>query len=70
MFDFFGLLLGYINAVWQFFQSLLSSLLLAVTFLVTSLSLPNALLSYMPPIIGSAILCFMAVFLVRFLIGK
>lgn len=70
MFEFFDMVGGFLDLLWQYVSNMFSSLLLAVTFLATSLSFPQMLIAYMPPIIGSAILIFMAVYVVRFLIGK
>lgn len=70
MFDFFSQVIGFIEVAWQYFMNLISSLIMAVGFLATSISFPLAIVSYMPAIIGTAIVVFMAIFVIRFLIGR
>ncbi len=70
MFDFFSQVLGYLEVAWSYFINLIESLLMAIGFLISATSFSTAIVSYMPPIIGSAIVVFLAIFLVKFLAGR
>lgn len=70
MFDFFSKILGYVEVAFDYLLNLIDSLLMAVGFLATSSSFAFTLVSYMPPIIGTAIVVFLAIFLIKFLIGR
>lgn len=70
MFDFFNQLIGYIEVVFNYLYNTVTSFIMALGFLATSLSFPQAILGSLPPIIASSVLCVMAVYVIRFLIGK
>lgn len=70
MFDFFSKVLGYLEVAWSYFINLIESLLMAIGFLISATSFSTAIVSYMPPIIGSAIAVFLAIYLVKFLAGR
>lgn len=71
MFEFFDIILGFIQNAWQFFVNFLETLLLAVTTLWQAGShviLIGAL--YMPPIIATSCLIVVAIMVIKFLIGR
>lgn len=70
MFDFFSKILGYVEVAFDYLLNLIESLLMAVGFLAASTSFPFTLVSFMPPIIGTAIVVFLAIFVIKFLIGR
>lgn len=70
MFEFFSKIIGFISSVWDYFINFIESLVQAVAFLVSSSAFAVALIGYMPGIIGTAIVVFLAVFIVKFLIGR
>lgn len=70
MFDFFDKILGFIETVFTFFLNLVQSLIQAVVFLGSSSSFVLSLIGFMPTIIGTAITCFFAVYVIKFLIGR
>lgn len=70
MFDFFSKILGYVEVAFDYFLNLIESLVMALWFVGTSSSFPLTLVSFMPPIIGTAIVVFIAIFLIKFLIGR
>lgn len=70
MFDFFSQMLGYVEVAFDYLVNLIESLLMAVGFLTSAAGFTTGLISYMPPIIGTAIVVFVAIFLIKFLIGR
>lgn len=70
MFDFFEKILGFVDAVWNYFVNLIDSLILAVVFLGSSSNFATAIIGFMPPIIGTAIVVFLAIYVIKFLIGR
>ena len=70
MFDFFSKILGFVEVVFDYFVNLIESLLMAVYFTGTAVSVTTYLVPFMPAIIGSAIVVFLAIYLIRFLIGR
>lgn len=70
MFDFFSKILGFVEVVFDYFVNLIESLLIAVYFTGTAVSFTTYLVPFMPAIIGSAIVVFLAIYLIRFLIGR
>lgn len=70
MFEFFDGILGFFETIGQFIQNLIGSLIMAVTFMTNSVNFSLALIQYVPAIIGSAIVIFLAIFIIRFLLLK
>lgn len=70
MFDFFDKILGFVEIIWDYFINLIESLAMAVYFVGTSVSFTTYIVPFMPAIIGSAIVVFMAIYLIKFLIGR
>lgn len=70
MFDFFNQVLGFIQTVFDFFISLVESLILGISLLVSSIDLPLLLVGYVPPILGSAIVVCFSIYIIKFLIGR
>lgn len=70
MFDFFSKILGFVEVVFDYFVNLIESLFMAVYFTGTAVGFTTYLVSFMPAIIGSAIVVFLAIYLIRFLIGR
>lgn len=69
MFDFFGKLLGYVEFFWDFFITSVNASFEAIKFLIASFGLGSTLMPFMPSIIGTAIVSFGAVFMIRFLLN-
>lgn len=70
MFDFFDKILGFIEVIWDYFLNLIESLAMAVYFVGNSVNFTTYLVPFMPAIIGSAIVVFVAIYLIKFLIGR
>lgn len=70
MFDFFGEILGFVSSVFQFFVNLVESLIQAVVFMASGVGFATAIVPFMPSIIGTAIVIFLAIFVIKFLIGR
>lgn len=70
MFDFFESILGFFETVGQFIENLIGSLIMAVIFMTKSVTFALALIQYVPAIIGSAIVIFLAIYIIRFLLLK
>ena len=70
MFEFFDQLLSYVTSFFSFFTNIIASLLLAVRFILDALELPVLLAGVMPPIIGTAVLIFVGLYVLKFLIGR
>lgn len=70
MFDFFDKIIGFVETVFSFFINLVESLIQAVVFLGHSSSFAIALVPFMPSIIGTAIVVFFAIYVIKFLIGR
>lgn len=70
MFDFFDKLIGYVSVAFEFFLNLIESLLMAIGFMGTSVSFVGSIIMYMPSIIGTAVAIFLAIFVIKFLIGR
>ena len=70
MFDFFSKILGFVEVLFDYFVNLIESLIMAVYFAGTAVSFTTYLVPFMPAIIGSAIVVFVAIYLVKFLIGR
>lgn len=69
MFDFFSKILGYAEMMWSFFINSINMCISALGFLLSSLGMPNVIAPFMPTIIGTAITCFVAVYLIKFLLS-
>lgn len=70
MFEFFDQILGYIEMFFTFFTNMVRSLGMAFTLLTTSISFPMTLTEFMPPLIGSAVVVFVSIYVVKFIIGR
>ena len=51
-------------------REMIESLLMAIGFLTSAGAFTSAMISFMPPIIGTSIAVFAAIFLIKFLIGR
>lgn len=69
MFDFFGKILGYAEMMWSFFINSINMCISALGFLLSALGMPNVIAPFMPMIIGTAITCFVAIYLVKFILN-
>lgn len=70
MFDFFNQISGFAVSLFQFFVNLVESLIQAVIFMGSGVSFSLAIVPFMPSIIGTAIVIFIAIFVIKFLIGR
>lgn len=70
MFSFFNDMLGFLGAVGQFIGNLIHSLIMAVNFMMNSVTFSLGLISFVPSIVGSAIVIFLAIYIIRFLLMK
>ena len=69
MFEFFDQILGFFGAIWDILRNALSSVSLAFELLVVSTSLPSMFVGFVPTVIGSAIILFMAIYTVKFVVS-
>lgn len=70
MFSFFNDILGFLGAIGQFIGNLISALIMAVNFMLDSVLFSLALIPFVPAIIGSAIVIFLAIYIIRFILMK
>lgn len=70
MFDFFDILLGYVRFFFELVVGVVESTVTAVSLILTSLSLPQFLVGYLPGILGTAVMITTAVAVVRFIANK
>lgn len=70
MFDFFNLISGFAVSLFQFFVNLVESLIQAVIFMGAGGAFAAAIVPFMPSIIGTSIVIFLAIFVIKFLIGR
>lgn len=70
MLDFFSTISGYFVTAWNMIVNLVESLLMAVNMVVYSTGFVVAMTYYVPPIIATGLIIFIAVFVVRFLLLK
>lgn len=63
-------IIGYLETAWNFLLNMITTLFMAVGFVVTSVQNTLSLVGYVPPIIGTALVVTIAVFVVRFLLLK
>ena len=61
---------GYLESAWDFLLNIITTMIMAVSFVVTSVQNTLLLVGYVPPIIGTALVITIAVFVVRFLLLK
>lgn len=70
MFDFFNTIAGYFETLWNMIVNLIQSLLMAVGMVGSSMYFVTSLVAFIPPLIATGIIIFIAVFVVRFLLMK
>lgn len=70
MFDFFDQVIGFIETVFTFFLNMVQSLIQAITFMSNGVTFSLMMVGYMPAIIGTAITIFIAIYVLKFLIGR
>lgn len=63
-------ILGGLGFIVTFAINIIKTLLMVIGFLASSISFPMSIVPYMPPIIGTAIVVFLAIFIAKFLIGR
>ena len=61
-------ILGGLGFIVTFAINIIKTLLMVIGFLASSISFPMSIVPYMPPIIGTAIIVFLAIFIAKFLI--
>lgn len=70
MFDFFNTIIGYIEMAWEYFTNLIATIVFACQMITASLTFPRMLVGVVPAVVGAAILIFIAVYVVKFFIGR
>lgn len=70
MLDFFNTITGFFVTGWNMFLNLVESLLMACGMVASSVQFVVTLVGFVPPIIATGIIIFLAVFIVRFLLMK
>lgn len=70
MFDFFGQIVGYFETAWEFFSNFLKVLTNGFTVMHTSIGFTISSLAYMPAIIGTAVAITLAIFVIKFILGR
>lgn len=70
MFAFFGEVLGFFEAAWNYFINFVESLITALVMVTSSTSFVMSIIQYVPAILGSSIAIFIVIYTVKFLIGR
>ena len=70
MFDFFSQVLGFLEAIWEFFLQLLDTLLVAVQLLAQAIIFPIELVGFLPAFFGTCLLITISICVVKFILGR
>lgn len=70
MLDFFQMVGAYFSALFDVVRNIVLSLVSALSLAVSALNFTALLPGFLPPILGSAVLIFMAIVVVKFVIGR
>lgn len=70
MFNFFGQIIGYIETLWSLVVGFVQSLLMTLKFLLTGTDAVLYLVGFLPSVIGASIVVFLAVTIVKFILGR
>ena len=70
MLDFFDKIIGYLETVWNLVVGFVESMLMAVKFLLTGTDAVLYLVGFLPSIIGSCVAIFLAISLIKFILGR
>ena len=70
MLDFFGTVINYIETFFRYLGTIISNIIAALAYLVTSQQAITVIMGYMPTVIGGACLAFIAIAVMRFLLMK
>lgn len=70
MLDFFGKIIGYIETVWNLVIGFVQSLLMSIKFLLTGTDAVLYLVGFLPAIIGSCIVIFLFIHILKFILGR
>lgn len=70
MFEFFDVLLGYVEFIFAFLFGIVDSLLNAIVLLSNIVNIPLAMAGVLPGLIGAGVLCSLAILVVRFIALK
>ena len=65
-----GSILGFLQSIWDMIVNSIQSLYLAIRMVVGSVEFVITFVTYLPAVIGSAIIIFLSVFVIRFLLMK
>lgn len=65
-----GSIIGFLQSIWDMFVNAIQSLYLAIRMVVGSVEFVTTFVTYLPAVIGSAVIIFIAVFVIRFLLLK
>lgn len=69
MFDFFNIIVGFFETIWSYICNFFSALVTAFTIMRTAISLPISIVGFMPTFIGTAIVVFLLIAVIRFVVG-
>lgn len=70
MFDFFDKIIGYIETLWNLVIGLVESLLIAIKFLLTGTDAVLYLVGFLPAIIGSCVVIFLFIYILKLILGR
>ena len=70
MFDFFNQIIGFIETVFEFFINFLESLQRLFELVVKGIAVPIELLGLLPSFLGSALLVFIVVGIIKFIVAR
>lgn len=70
MFDFFAKVLGFLESAFSFLINFIENLFLLLELLVSSIVFPLTLTGFLPNIFGTAVLVFLAIAVVKFILGR
>lgn len=70
MFDFFGQITGFIEAIYEYILGIVEGLAFMWSYLTGGLLTVPVITSYFPSVIGGALLAFFAVAVVKLIIGR
>lgn len=65
-----GSIIGFLQSIWDFIVNSIQSLMLAIRMVVGSVQFITSFVAYLPAVISSAVIIFLSVYVIRFLLMK
>lgn len=70
MFDFFDVIVGWLETLGRLFVSFFEHLLLGLTIIVQLIGTPLLVVGFLPPFLGTAVIAALLIFVIKFFLGR